>query len=138
MISQKVLVVTDNHFLFRQFQSIIAGQELKQVAFTFCCTSPKMELQDEGLTRMNIKKDYTPLIDKYNIIFSLHCKQIFPAELVQKVKCINVHPGLNPHNRGWYPQVFSIINKKPIGATIHVMDEQIDHGEILAQRGGCH
>jgi len=49
------------------------------------------------------------------------------------VKCINFHPGLNPSNRGWYPQVFSIINKKPIGVTVHIMGEEIDHGPIIMQ-----
>jgi methionyl-tRNA formyltransferase len=49
------------------------------------------------------------------------------------VKCINIHPGFNPINRGWYPQVFSIINKLPVGATIHEIDEKLDHGNIIAR-----
>ncbi len=48
--------------------------------------------------------------------------------------CINFHSGLNPYSRDWYPQVFSIINGKPIGATIHLMDEQVDHGAIIVQQ----
>ena len=47
--------------------------------------------------------------------------------------CINVHPGLNPHNRGWFPQVFSILNGLPAGVTIHKMDAELDHGPILWQ-----
>jgi methionyl-tRNA formyltransferase len=50
------------------------------------------------------------------------------------VKCINVHPGLNPYNRGWFPHVFSILNSHPCGATIHEMDEQLDHGPIICQK----
>lgn len=50
------------------------------------------------------------------------------------VRCVNIHPGLNPYNRGWYPQVFSIINKLPIGVTIHEMDEFVDHGPIIIQK----
>lgn len=73
------------------------------------------------------------IVKEYDLIFSLHCKQIFPARVVNDVTCINLHPGLNPYNRGWYPQVFSIINKKPIGATLHFMDEQVDHGPIIFQ-----
>jgi dTDP-4-amino-4,6-dideoxyglucose formyltransferase len=45
-----------------------------------------------------------------------------------------VHPGLNPYNRGWFPQVFSILNKMPLGATIHEIDEKLDHGPILVQK----
>jgi methionyl-tRNA formyltransferase len=66
------------------------------------------------------------IIEKYQLVFSLHCKQIFPSELISNVKCINVHPGYNPLNRGWYPQVFSIIYDLPIGATIHEIDEVVD------------
>lgn len=131
---KRVLVVTDNHFLFRNFKSLIKDLALPDSYFSFCCTSPTMQLAEEGLQKINIKKEYQTIIGKFDLIFSLHCKQIFPENLVRKIKCINVHPGLNPYNRGWYPQVFSIINKKPIGATIHEMDEQVDHGGILAQR----
>lgn len=70
----------------------------------------------------------------YDIIFSLHCKRIFPKWLVKSAKCINIHPGYNPYNRGMFPHVFSIINGLPAGATIHVMDDQIDHGAIIAQQ----
>lgn len=70
----------------------------------------------------------------FDLIFSLHARQIFPKDLVQKVKCINIHPGYNPYNRGMFPHVWSIINGMPAGATIHVMDEKIDNGPIIAQR----
>ena len=48
--------------------------------------------------------------------------------------CINIHPGYNPYNRGWYPQVFAIVNDTVLGATIHVMDKQIDSGLIIDRR----
>jgi len=69
----------------------------------------------------------------YELIISLHCKQLFPKELIEKVRCINVHPGFNPYNRGWYPQVFSILNDLPFGVTIHEIDDKIDHGPIIVQ-----
>jgi methionyl-tRNA formyltransferase len=50
------------------------------------------------------------------------------------MRCINIHPGLNPYNRGWYPQVFAINNGLPHGATIHEMDDKIDHGDIIYQK----
>jgi len=54
--------------------------------------------------------------------------------MVESIRCINIHPGLNPFNRGWYPQVFSIINKFPIGITIHEIDEYLDHGPVIVQK----
>lgn len=88
-----------------------------------------------GAEPVDIKDSKSVLksIELYDLIISLHCKQRFPDELVSSVECINIHPGFNPYNRGWYPQVFSIINKKQAGATIHLMDEEIDHGEIIDQ-----
>jgi len=88
-----------------------------------------------GMGRINLKDPLVidQVIETYDIVISIHCKQIFPEKLVKSLRCINVHPGYNPYNRGWYPQVFSIINGLPIGATIHLMDAQIDHGEIIDQ-----
>lgn len=48
--------------------------------------------------------------------------------------CVNLHPALLPYNRGAYPNVWSIIDGTPAGATLHYMDEGIDTGDILAQR----
>jgi methionyl-tRNA formyltransferase len=83
---------------------------------------------------IEMKRQYLELIGVYDLVFSLHCKQLFPDELVKKIRCINVHPGYNPYNRGWFPQVFSILNKMKAGATIHEIDEQLDHGPIIARK----
>lgn len=82
---------------------------------------------------VNLKRDSGAIAADYELVFSVHCKQLFPPCLVRGVRCINLHPGLNPHNRGWYPQVFSIINGLPAGATLHEIDEQLDHGPIIDQ-----
>jgi methionyl-tRNA formyltransferase len=134
MSYNKVLIVSDNHFLVRSFKMLVRELHLPEEHFQYCCTSGKMELESEDLRKVDIKKEYRKVIDNFDLVISLHCKQIFPRELVNEIKCVNVHPGLNPFNRGWYPQVFSIINKLPIGATIHEMDELIDHGKIIAQQ----
>lgn len=88
-----------------------------------------------GATPINLKDPVSleNIILKANLVISLHCKQIFPERLVNAVTCINIHPGLNPFNRGWFPQIFSIINKKPAGVTVHLMDSDVDHGPVLFQ-----
>ena len=48
--------------------------------------------------------------------------------------CVNIHPSLLPYNRGAYPNVWSIIDGTPAGATIHYIDVGIDTGDIIAQR----
>jgi len=107
-------------------------------AVEFVCslkTSPQCEtLIDQGLVRRcSIKGEHERLLKDYTLLMSLHCRQVFPPSLVKAIRCINFHPGFNPHNRGWYPHVFSMINGLPAGITIHEMDEQIDHGPIIHQ-----
>jgi methionyl-tRNA formyltransferase len=48
--------------------------------------------------------------------------------------CLNIHPALLPYNRGAHPNVWSIIEGTPAGATIHYMDTGVDTGDIIAQR----
>jgi methionyl-tRNA formyltransferase len=48
--------------------------------------------------------------------------------------CVNLHPGYLPWNRGAYPNVWSIVDRTPAGATLHYVDEGIDTGDIVSQR----
>lgn len=84
----------------------------------------------EGLAELDVCGE----VGEPDLILSLHCRQVFPGELVGRVRCVNVHPGLNPHNRGWYPHVFSLLNGRPAGVTIHEMDAELDHGPIIVRR----
>jgi methionyl-tRNA formyltransferase len=45
-----------------------------------------------------------------------------------------LHPALLPHNRGAYPNVWSIIDGTPSGATLHYIDAGVDTGSIIAQK----
>ena len=132
---KKVLVLTDNIYIFENFKSIFLSKKKLDVEFTYCCSpsSKKMFEVFPEVMILDVKTQYEKLIGVFDLIISCHCKKIFPANLVSSVRCINIHPGLNPFNRGWYPQVFAINNGLPHGATIHIMDEEIDHGEIIAQ-----
>ena len=137
-----ILVITDNENLLHRFREIVSGKNLDttgkyhfQYAFSPNNKSLVQKYKGEDwITPLKIKDHTAAIIDKYNLVISLHCKQLFPAELVRAVRCINIHPGLNPYNRGWFPQVFSILNGLPLGATIHEIDEEIDHGPIICQK----
>lgn len=48
--------------------------------------------------------------------------------------CINVHPAFLPYNRGASPNIWSIVENTPAGATVHYIDEGVDTGDIIAQR----
>jgi len=60
---------------------------------------------------------------------------ILRSEIIDIFKrgIINVHPSFLPYNRGSYPNVWSIVDGTPTGATIHYIDEGIDTGAIIDQ-----
>ncbi|RIJ42778.1 dTDP-4-amino-4,6-dideoxyglucose formyltransferase [Pontibacter oryzae] len=134
---KKVLVVSDNQHILKSFDSI-AKKSADKIDIQYAI-SPSSNLEDfTGLgeiTVINLKSEQrvSEIIAIYDLVISAHCKQLFPAVLVNSVRCINIHPGYNPINRGWYPQVFAIIHKIPVGATIHEMDEELDNGAIIAR-----
>lgn len=136
---KKILVISDNEPLVIRFKSLVAkglfGGHMLDFAFSEKNTALAAKYADSNeFFPVHVKKQCGEILGHYDLVISLHCKQLFPPALVNGVRCINVHPGLNPHNRGWFPQVFSILNGLPCGATIHEIDEQLDHGGIIAQK----
>lgn len=134
----RVCVITDNQFIYDQFLLLLKDTRYKKESFDFF-SSPGNPLRqpEEGNIRsgqLDLKQAAEDFFSRYDLFLSLHCKQLFPRVLVNNHRCINVHPGFNPYNRGWYPQVFGILNKYPVGVTIHEIDEQLDHGPIIVQR----
>lgn len=132
----EALIISDNSFLCIEFKKIAAKLSSLEYSFDFAISpfsnSKDFDI-DVNIFDLKNNEDVKKIISKYNLVFSIHCKQIFPVELVKSVKCINIHPGYNPINRGWYPQVFSIIYDLPIGVTIHEIDDKLDHGPIIAR-----
>lgn len=134
----KVCVITDNLFIYEHFTDLIRRKpQDAQFDFYYATWNHafREKFGDSGAMRpIKLREQGSDFFNAYDLFISLHCKQLFPDELVNNHLCINVHPGLNPYNRGWFPQVFSIMNRMPIGVTIHKMDTQLDHGPILWQR----
>lgn len=134
---KKILIISDNLHLCKASAKIFSKQN-QFFKFDYGI-SPFSNFEnfsknlDNKVQIFDLKKtsDVEMIPSVYDLVISLHCKQLFPEELFTKVRCINVHPGYNPINRGWYPQVFAIINDSKIGATIHEIDKEIDHGSII-------
>ena len=58
-----------------------------------------------------------------------------PAVLATRPgRFINLHISLLPWNRGMHPNVWSYAEDTPKGVTIHVIDEGVDTGDVIAQR----
>lgn len=47
---------------------------------------------------------------------------------------INTHPSLLPYNKGKHYSFWAIVENAPFGVTLHVVDEGVDSGDIVAQR----
>lgn len=138
----KICVITDNQFIYEQFLALLEEPLYAGEQFDFFSSpgnplrqAKKAETGSQIRTgQVDLKTKTEDFFHSYDLFLSLHCKQLFPPALVNSCRCINVHPGFNPCNRGWSPQVFSILNGLPAGVTIHEIDEQLDHGPVIVQR----
>jgi methionyl-tRNA formyltransferase len=134
---KKILIITSNTELSEFFNNQFELHPEKSKYKLDFRTSPGSNLTINGnvIESIDLRDPLTvhEIIESYELIISLHSLQIFPSVLVNSVCCLNIHPGYNPHNRGFFSQVFSILNSLPIGATIHLIDEGIDTGPIIDQ-----
>ena len=132
-----ICVLTDHVFLYKTFREIIKEAFYTNIHFDFFFSFTNMDFakkcESNSIRPICLAEQDESFFSAYDLFFSLHCNQIFPPQLVENHICINLHPGYNPYNRGWFPHVFSMLNGLPIGVTIHRMDTELDHGPILYQ-----
>lgn len=66
--------------------------------------------------------------------FSVHYPRILnEATLGRYDVAYNLHPGLLPWGRGWYPVFWALWDQTPAGATLHEMTPKLDRGPIVDQ-----
>ena len=135
----KVLVIIDNIQQYDRIKSLVELKGRTDVEFIYKHSPVKSGIWEhedfiaKADSVINVKTQISEILQEYNLVISIHCFQFFPEELVNNIRCINVHPGYNPLNRGWYPQVFAIVHNLVIGATIHEIDNKLDNGPIIAR-----
>ena len=127
-----ICIFTDNAYIYEGFCALLPRFPAHSFDFFYSPWNPAFSPR-ENFRPLRLREQTPDFYDRYDLFLSLHSKQLFPDALVENHLCINVHPGLNPHNRGWFPQVFSILNGLPAGVTIHKMDAQLDHGPVAWQ-----
>ena len=61
---------------------------------------------------------------------------ILKAPLLNKAKLgfINTHPSLLPYGRGKFPAFWAIYQGTPYGVSLHMVDEGIDTGDLIATK----
>jgi methionyl-tRNA formyltransferase len=79
---------------------------------------------DEIKSRATVRPD---------VLVSYNLRRRVPAWVLHSVPGVNLHIGYLPWNKGTHPVVWSVLDRTPMGVTIHWMDEDIDTGEIITQ-----
>lgn len=127
---RRILVIADSPVLRARFDELVEERELKRRV-------DRIEVRSSDgrdVPRIDVASAAADIAREFDLLLSLHCRQIIPLSLTDAMTCINLHPGYNPHNRGWFPHVFGLIRGLPIGATLHQMTSRIDDGPIIARR----
>ncbi|MBP1908191.1 methionyl-tRNA formyltransferase [Methanolobus bombayensis] len=70
-------------------------------------------------------------------IICVHFPYVVPKEVLEipKYGVLNLHPAYLPYNRGWNTPTWAIYDGTPYGATLHFMNEGMDAGDIIHQKG---
>lgn len=121
-----------------------------EVGFLFVHEEDKAKLRDEIISESNLatdkiffgkdieKEEVLEKIRNYNPDMFITCYWAYllksNAFQIPKFGCLNFHPALLPHNRGWYPSAYPFLNNTPAGVTLHLVDEGADTGPIVSQK----
>ena len=122
------LVVTGPDKLTGRKQELMSSP-VKKVAQEHNLSLAQPERPVELLSRSELKEAECIVLAAYG--------NILPKELVglPPKGALNVHPSLLPKYRGPSPERGALLNgDEKTGVTVILMDEQIDHGPILAQK----
>ena len=73
---------------------------------------------------------------KFDLGFLLWWPKIIKKEILSLSKegFYNLHPSLLPFSKGKHPNFWTIRKEEPYGVSIHKVIEEIDTGEIIAQK----
>lgn len=97
-------------------------------------------LEESNIHNMSFVNDpeNAGILNDYEVdyIFGIHFPYIIYENVlsIPKIGFLNLHPAYLPYNKGWYTPSWAIIDKKKYGATLHFMSEELDGGDIVAQK----
>lgn len=71
-----------------------------------------------------------------DLLVSAGFKYIVPEDILKipELGAINLHHSYLPYNRGYNPDVWSIIEGTPAGVSVHYMTPDVDAGDIIDRR----
>jgi len=70
---------------------------------------------------------------KPDVIVNIRTRNIYKKEILAlpSIGCVNIHHGLLPDNRGTMCDLWAWVEGRPVGFTVHWMNEKIDDGDII-------
>lgn len=126
----QILRACGSHIDFFIISDRACGAE--QIAETF--SLPLLRIEETNNTRFSVKcKAYLDRIGGVDAVITFIWRLV-TEELLNAYPCVNIHPALLPAFRG-----FGAIEKahdmkvRFFGSTLHMVDEQADHGAVIAQ-----
>ena len=74
--------------------------------------------------------------EKFDLVLSYTYRFIVKKEIIDLFhgNIVNIHNSYLPWNRGADPNIWSILEETPRGVTLHYIDENLDKGDIIAQK----
>lgn len=84
------------------------------------------------LSKVNFQKwDGEEDISEFNDVFVIGGAGIIDIAFAKGKPIVNAHPGIIPLTRGLDSFKWAIYNNDPVGNTLHLIDNEVDKGEIL-------
>ena len=71
----------------------------------------------------------------FDLTVSYTYRYILTSDVIEALNnnVVNIHTSYLPFNRGADPNIWSILDSTPRGVTLHYIDAQLDHGDVIAQ-----
>lgn len=71
-----------------------------------------------------------------DFLLSVHFPYLVPPPLLDlpTVAPLNLHPAYLPYNRGWHTPSWALLDGTPFGATLHLMNTEVDAGPIVERQ----
>jgi methionyl-tRNA formyltransferase len=143
MQPKKVVFLGSKPIGYECLAHLISLKDALNIEISGLLTHSRKEFGSTHDLNILAQKHQIPVLDGLDdipacdIIYSVQCREILRQQHIDKAKqaAVNLHMAPLPEYRGSNQFSFAIIEeKKEFGATIHLIDTGIDHGDILFQK----
>lgn len=143
MLRKKIVFLGSKPIGYHCFDHLLSVKDKLDIEITGLLTQTRKEFSGENDLGKLAAEHTIPVLNNEDeipgcdIIYSVQYHRILKKQHIGKVSqvAVNLHMAPLPEYRGANQFSFAIIDgKKEFGTTIHMIDERIDHGDILFQK----